>query len=284
MKEINNQSKNENCKVIAVANQKGGVGKTTTTINLAQALSFHGKKVLIIDLDPQANATQGVGVGLEEIKLSVADLIRDKTAQIEHALYEGAAFSLIPSSPILARVEREMVGITNSEMRLAHRVNSLKSKFDYILIDTPPTFGPLMNTALNAANLVLIPVDSGFFALMGIKELLAEIEEIKAGTNPELAILGYMLTLTDSTKMTQETWDGLLAAFGPKVLQTKIRRTVKLREAPALGKTIFHHDPNGGGAEDYLALSKEVIERLQNPVSIKPHLSIVGGFDEVNHV
>ncbi len=271
------------CEVIAVANQKGGVGKTTTTINLAQALAFHGKKVLMIDLDPQANATQGVGVSLEEIKLSVADLIRDKSAQIEHALYEGAEVSLIPSSPILARVEREMVGITNSEMRLAGRISGLRERFDYILIDTPPTFGPLMNTALNAADSVLIPVDSGFFALMGIKELLSEIEEIKHGTNPNLRVFGYLLTLADSTKMTQETWDGLLSAFHGEVFATKIRRSVKLREAPALGRTIFHHDPNGAGAEDYVSLSKEVIERTGQLQEPKQALKLVSGM-EVGHV
>ncbi len=276
-------NENKKCEVIAVANQKGGVGKTTTTINLAQALCFHGHKVLIIDLDPQANATQGVGVGLEEIKLSVADLIRDKSAPIEHALYEGTDFSLIPSSPILARVEREMVGITNSEMRLAQRVALIRNRFDFILIDTPPTFGPLMNTALNAADSVLIPVDSGFFALMGIKELLSEMEEIKAATNPGLRVFGYLLTLSDNTRMTQETWDGLNGAFGSEVLQTKIRRTVKLREAPALGKTIFHHDPNGGGAEDYLALSHEVLERIKVPVQSVSHLKLVSGL-EVGHV
>lgn len=277
------QSEGKKCEVIAVANQKGGVGKTTTTINLAQALSSHGRNVLIVDLDPQANATQGVGIGLEEIKLSVADLIRDRGAQIEQALYEGAEFSLIPSSPILARVEREMVGITNSEMRLSHRLNQLKGRFDFILLDTPPTFGPLMNTALNAANSVLIPVDSGFFALMGIKELLAEIEEIKSGTNPDLRVLGYLLTLADSTKMTQETWDGLTGAFGEEVLKTRIRRTVKLREAPALGKTIFHHDPNGAGAEDYLSLSSEIIERAKVVAAPKSHLSLVSQ-QEVRHV
>jgi chromosome partitioning protein len=271
--------------VIAVANQKGGVGKTTTTINLAQALAFHGKKVLMVDLDPQANATQGVGISLEDLKLSVADLIRDKNARIEHALYEGAEVSLIPSSPILARVEREMVGITNSETRLAKRLSGLREKYDYILIDTPPTFGPLMNTALNAADSVIIPVDSGFFALMGIKELLSEIEEIKSGTNPEIKVLGYLLTLTDATKMTQETWDGLVGAFGEEVFKTKIRRSVKLQEAPALGKTIFHHDPNGAGAQNYIALSQEVIDRVQNEVLPVQHLKLVSGIDSgVNHV
>ena len=275
----------QGCSVIAVANQKGGVGKTTTTINLAQALSLHGHKVLMIDLDPQANATQGVGVDLETIKVSVGDLIRDKHARIEHAQFEGADFSLIPSTPMLARVEREMVGITNSEMRLAQRVEGLREKFDFILLDTPPTFGPLMNTALNAADSVLIPVDAGFFALMGIKELLAEIEEIKSGTNPNLRVLGYFMTLTDNTRMTQETWDGLTSAFGNEVLKTKIRRSVKLRESPALGRTIFHHDPNGAGAEDYLALTKEVIERAASTVIKESHLKLVSGQSQgVNHV
>lgn len=275
----------KDCQVIAVANQKGGVGKTTSTINLAQALSLHGKKVLLIDLDPQANATQGVGVDLESIKISVGDLIRDKHVQIEHAQFDGAEFSLIPSTPMLSRVEREMVGITNSETRLAQRIVGLRDKFDFILLDTPPTFGPLMNTALNAADSVLIPVDSGFFALMGIKELLAEIEEIKAGTNPNLRVLGYFLTLSDNTKMTQETWEGLTSAFGNDVLTTRIRRTVKLREAPAFGRTIFHHDPNGMGAADYLALTVEVIERASRTVKNETHLKLVSGADQgVNHV
>jgi chromosome partitioning protein len=281
MENVMSRIESTGCKIIAVANQKGGVGKTTSTINLAQALGFHGKKVLIVDLDPQANATQGVGVDLENIKLSVADLIRDRAAQTEQALFGGAEFSLIPSSPMLARVEREMVGITNSEMRLAQRLSQIRDRFDFILIDTPPTFGPLMNTALNAADQVLVPVDSGFFALMGIKELLAEIEEIRSATNPGLRILGYLLTLADGTRMTQETWDGLNSAFGNEVLKTKIRRTVKLREAPALGRTIFHHDPNGAGAEDYLELSKEILAKLEEKKEPECHLSLVSG---VSHV
>jgi chromosome partitioning protein len=119
-----------------------------------------------------------------------------------------------------------------------------------------------MNAALNAATRALIPVDSGYFALMGIKELLAEIAEIQSATNPELQVLGYLLTLADQTRMTQETWDGLVAAFGDQVLETRIRRSVRLREAPALGKTIFHHDPEGAGAADYLSLSEEILGRL----------------------
>lgn len=268
--------------VIAVANQKGGVGKTTTAINLAQALAIQGARVLLVDLDPQANATQGVGIDLEQIRNSLAELIRDRTISTESAIYEGDGLDLIPASPLLAKVEREMVGVTNSELRLAQRLNHLRNRYSVVVLDTPPTFGPLMNTALNACERVLIPVDSGYFALMGIKELLAEMNEIRSGTNPALSVLGYVLTLADQTRMTQETWDGLISAFGAEVFSSRIRRSVKLREAPALGRTIFHHDPDGHGAHDYIALCNEIKERLKlhfEPVALRsqsrPSLKIV---------
>lgn len=276
------------CPVLAIANQKGGVGKTTTSINLAQALAIQGHRVLLVDLDPQANATQGMGVSLDQVQLSLADLIRDRTLETVRAIYSGSGLDLIPSSPLLAKVEREMVGITNSEMRLAQRLNVLREQYAFILLDTPPTFGPLMNTALNAASRLIIPVDSGYFALMGIKELLAEVAEIQSATNPQLSVLGYLLTLADPTKMTQETWDGLVGAFGEEVFEARIRRTVKLREAPALGRTIFHHDPDGAGAADYLAFSQELVQRLGlggiSESLDKPALRLVTSSEGVAHV
>ncbi len=169
---------------------------------------------------------------------------------------------LIPATPLLARAEREMVGMTNSELRLSHRLNQLRHEYDVILIDTPPTLGPLMNSALNAADSLIVPVDSSFFAMMGIKELLSEVRDICEGTNQRLRILGYLLTMSDHTRIAAETWDELISGFGEEVFETKIRRSVKLKEAPAYGRTIFHHAPESTGAQDYLKLSSEVMVRL----------------------
>lgn len=285
-----NSSNRKLTRVVAIANQKGGVGKTTTTLSLAHALTLQGERVLVIDLDPQGNATQGLGVKLEQVGLSMADLIRDRSVPTEAAVLELGKLSLIPATPLLARVEREMMGLTNSEMRLGHRLRSFARQYSTVLIDTPPTFGPLMNTGLNAAGSVIIPVDSGFFALLGIKELLGEIEEIRAATNPNLAVLGYLLTLSDHTKMTQETWDGMQAAFGEQVFETRIRRSVKLREAPALGRSIFDHDPQGASAQDYLGLCGEVSERLERLYDlptigvVETASSVLSSDVEVNHV
>lgn len=249
--------------IIAVANQKGGVGKTTTSINLAQGLRLMDKKVLLIDLDPQGNATQGLGMSLEVIESSIADLIRNKEQDITEALYlSGNGPDLIPSNPLLSRVEREMVGMTNSEMRLSHRLKELNGKYDFIIIDTPPTFGPLMNSALNAAEYLIVPVDCGYFAMTGIKEILSEIKDIHLGTNPNLKVLGYLLTLVDRTRISNEVLDSLVTNFGDEVFESKIRRSVKLKEAPTLGKSIFDYAKNSTAAEDYWRLAHEVIERL----------------------
>lgn len=253
--------------IIAVANEKGGVGKTTTAINLSQALAIGQHKVLIVDLDPQGNLTQGYGMPLEQIGKSISDLILDRELPVGQVIYKGTGLDLIPASPHLARVEQQLWGLTNGELRLGRRLAELNSNYDFIIIDTPPTFGPLMNSALNAARWLVVPVDSGYFAMMGIKELLSEIAEIKQGTNPHLEVLGFLMTLCDQTKVAAETWDSLVSSFGDKVFETKIRRNVKLKESPVFGKTIFHHAPDSAGAQDYLALAEEVRCRLESELS-----------------
>ena len=269
--------------IIGITNQKGGVGKTTTAINLSQALALKGHSVLVVDTDPQGNTTQGFGINSATVGKSISDLILDRELPAEAAIYNGDGISLIPANKRLSEVEREMIGMTNSELRLARKLASVREKFSLIILDVPPSFGPLMNSALNAAGSLIVPVDSGVFAMHGLKDMLSEIEEIKLGTNAKLGILGLLLTMSDQTRIAGDVCDELVGSFGDQVFSTKIRRNVKLKEAPALGKTIFHHAPESAGAQDYLALAEEVESRLQFPLVDKlevtpaSHIQLVVG-------
>ena len=260
-------------KVIAIVNQKGGVGKTTTSINLSAALGLYGKKVLMIDLDPQGNATTGVGVDKREIGSSIYEVLVMK-ATIEEAIVKTKSMnlSIIPAYLNLAGAEMELLELErkyrdsdvkfNRVMRLKDEISRIKDKYDYILIDCPPSLGTLTTNALAAADSVLIPVQCEYYALEGIMQLINTIMIAQRRINPNLDIEGVLLTmLSVNTNLGLEVIDSIKEFFKERVYDTIVPRLIKLAEAPSHGRTILDYDPKGKGTRAYLNLAKEVIER-----------------------
>ena len=259
-------------KVISIANQKGGVGKTTTSINLSASLAVLGKKILLIDLDPQGNATTGVGINKGEINRSILDvLIGD--CNISEAIIKTKFRNLfiVPSTINLAGVEKELIdkGIHNINFQKANQLklclNEIRDSFDFIIIDCPPSLSRITDNALSASNSVIIPVQCEFFALEGIAQLLKTIRITQRDYNPELYIEGVLLTMLDSrTNLGFEVVEDIRSFFKEKVYNTIIPRLVRLTEAPSHGEPIVAYDPKSRGSEAYLNLAKEVIERNGN--------------------
>lgn len=248
--------------VIAVLNQKGGVGKTTTTINLAAFLSRAGKKVLVCDIDPQANTTSGLGINKNELDSSLYDVLFSRVEAhtvirriTSHGIY------VLPANTALAGAEVELVPVSRREYQLKHILDGLD--YDYVLIDCPPALGLLTVNALTAANHVLIPVQAEYYALEGLSQLLTIIGQVRQALNPELNILGVVVTLYDRrTSLSEQVKKELEKHFGAKVFKTVIPRNVRLAEAPSFGKTIVEHDRWSKGARAYKALAQEVEKRL----------------------
>lgn len=247
---------------IAVLNQKGGVGKTTTTINLAAFLASGRHKVLVVDLDPQGNTTSGLGVDKQVLdstlydvlfsRAEATDVIREVTS---HGLY------LLPANAQLAAAEVELVGVANREQQLKKVLQGLD--FDIVLIDCPPSLGLLSINALTAAEEVLIPVQTEYYALEGLSQLLSVIGQVRQALNPNLNILGVILTMYDSrTSLSEQVKEELYKHFGAKIFKTVIPRNVRLAEAPSFGKTIAEHDKWSKGARAYKGLAKELEKRL----------------------
>jgi chromosome partitioning protein len=247
--------------IIAVLNQKGGVGKTTSTINIAAALAREDKSVLIIDLDPQANATSGLGIDKEIIENSVYEVLVSGLV-VNDAIMKTRIDGLytIPAKTSLAAAEQELVAVMSRESVLKNALGQLA--FDYILIDCPPSLGLLSINALTVANSVLIPVQTEFYALEGLGLLMQTIQRVQAGLNPELKLLGVVMTMVDArNSLSAQVISEVKKHFGDYVFQTFIPRNVRLAEAPSFGKTVFEHDKWSKGARAYKALAKEIMTR-----------------------
>lgn len=251
-------------KIIAIANQKGGVGKTTTAINLSASLAVNEKKVLLIDLDPQANSTSGLG--LDKDKSGVYEiLINDIPLQETIIKTDLDNLDIIPSNINLVGAEIELVDTPNREKVLSFRIRPTKIKYDYIVIDCPPSLGLLTLNGLTAADSVIIPVQCEYFALEGLGQLLTTINIVKKHFNPSLEIEGVLLTMFDSRlRLSHQVADEVKKYFGNKVFNTIIRRNVKLSEAPSHGKPVLLYDALALGAQNYIQLALEIINKNHN--------------------
>lgn len=247
--------------IIAVCNQKGGVGKTTTAINLSAALAAAEKNTLLIDLDAQGNATTGMGFEKHRIENSIYNLLIDEI-DAELSIQETALplLKMIPSNPSLVGAEIELVGFVSRETQLKHRLAKIKDQFDYIIIDCPPSLGLLTLNALSAADSVLIPVQCEYYAMEGIADLQRTISLVRERLNPELKIKGIILTMFDArNNLSRQVQDEMRNHFKSSVFQVVIPRNVRLSEAPSHGKPIFLYDINSKGAISYLDLAREVL-------------------------
>ncbi len=249
-------------RVLAIANQKGGVGKTTTAINLAAGLAALDRRVLLIDLDAQANATSGLGFPREKQGPDSYDVLMSGDAQ--GAVRETAFpnLSLLPSGRDLVGAEIELVDRPGREARLRVALEPIRERFDFLFIDCPPSLSLLTVNALTAADAVLIPIQTEYFALEGVTELMHTVERVRTAFNPFLAIDGIVLTMYDErTNLARQVTDDIRNHFGEQVFKTVIPRNVRLGEAPSFGKPVFAYDVKSKGAEAYLALAREFLKR-----------------------
>ena len=253
-------------RIIAVANQKGGVGKTTTTINLSACLAEQGQKVLVIDVDPQGNTTSGLGIDKNNTENTVYELMLGE-ASIDDCIYKSVMDDLdvIPSNVNLAGAEIDLIDIDDREYILKKIVNSLKEKYDFILLDCPPSLSMLTVNAMTAANTVLVPIQCEYYALEGLSQLIRTINLVKQKLNPELEIEGVVFTMYDArTNLSLQVVENVKANLKQTVYKTIIPRNIRLAEAPSHGLPINLYDSKSAGAESYRLLAEEVIHRVED--------------------
>lgn len=250
-------------RIIAIANQKGGVGKTTTSINLAASLALLNKKVLVIDTDPQGNTTSGFGVDKNDLDDTIYELMLGECTVQDCMIKEVIPnVSILPANVNLAAAEIELIGVDKKDFILRNEIDFVKDSFDYILIDCPPSLNTLTINAMTASDSVLVPIQCEYYALEGLSQLIHTINLIKERLNPELTIDGVVFTMYDSrTNLSLQVVENVKSNLRQHVYQTMIPRNIRLAEAPSYGQPISLYDPKSTGAEAYLSLAKEVIAR-----------------------